>query len=45
MNFTMSRTRGQRSSQTCGLHSQSSTAVTHRLLIATQFTDLERMEA
>jgi len=43
--FTMSRTRGQRSSKTCGLHSQSSTAVTHCLLIAPHFTDLGRMEA
>jgi len=32
--FTMSRTRVQHSSQTCGLHSQSSAVVTHCLLIA-----------
>jgi len=36
---------GQYSSQTCGLHSQSSTAVTHCLQIAAHFTDLGRMEA
>ena len=43
--FTMSSTRGQRSSHTCSLHSQSSTAVTHYLLIAAYFTDLRGMVA
>jgi hypothetical protein len=31
--------------QTCGLHSQSSTAVTHCLIVTAHFTDLGRMVA
>jgi len=38
MSFTVSSTRGQRSSQICGLQSQSSIAVTNGLLI--QFNQL-----
>ena len=41
--FTLSETRDQRSSQTCGSYSQSSTAVTQCLIIAAYFTDLGMM--
>jgi len=41
----MSRTRGQRSSATRGLHSQSSTAVTQCLLIVANYSDLRTMRA
>ena len=43
--FTISGTLDERSSQTWGVHSQSSTAVPNCLMVAAHFTDLGRMVA